>query len=78
MADYYAEIALYRDKVASMVAENEEQLVYVVTSAVHDVDWRYALQDGSLSSDVNDDEARSKIIERLRQLADAIENGEIT
>ena len=74
MSDYHTSADISRGHMATMLGENDEQFVHVITSAICDVYWHGALDQGQLGDDVKPQVA----IDRLRELADAIEAGEIT
>lgn len=74
MSDYDFDTSVGRDQMASKLSQNEEQFIYVITSAVNDVDFEDALKEGEIDGSTNQQE----IVHRLRALADAIESGNIT
>lgn len=78
MSDYHFEAALLRGNLASMLAANEEQFVFVLTNALCCVDFDEAMEAAELGDDVEDDQDRGALILRLRELANAIEEGRIT
>lgn len=73
MSDYTIEADVLRGQMARYLASNTEQFLYVLSEALCDVDVADVIGEGSLSHDATpEDTAR-----RLRQLANAIEAGEV-
>lgn len=74
MTDYNFQASVLRDELANQLSTNGEQFVYVVSSALCDVDFDEAMQSGELGYDADPEET----VRRLRRLADAIEAGRLT
>lgn len=76
MSDYYAEVGLSRDQMAEMLRNDDEQLIYVITSALNGpIDD--ALEMGQIDPDADNEIDRGAIILNLRAIANAIEDGQI-
>ena len=74
MSDYSTDVGFLRGQMASMLANNTEQFVWVITNALAEADLDQSIDEGQLGDDTNAEEA----IDGLRRLADAIEAGQIT
>lgn len=76
MSDYYAEVGLSRNQMAEMLRNDDEQLIYVITSALNGpIDD--ALEMGQIDPDADNEIDRGAIILNLRAIANAIEDGQI-
>ncbi len=76
MTDYSFENYVSRDAVSGELGKNEEQFVYVISEAILDIDLDEAIECGELSSTAEN--YPDDVVKKLRQLADAIEEGKIT
>lgn len=76
MSDFDTEetMLLSRDRVASMLAENSEQFIYTITAAIEGVDLAEALECGQLGKGAE----AGGIVLSLREIANQIENGNVT
>lgn len=74
MSDYTIEADLLRGQMAQKLAWNEEQFFWVVTEAISDVDFDEALDMAQLG----DGAVPGRCVARLRQMADAIEAGDVS
>ncbi|MBW4972111.1 hypothetical protein KZZ08_00680 [Roseovarius mucosus] len=74
MTDYNFQASMLRGEMADQLSTNAEQFVYVLSTALCDVDFDEALEAGVLGDDANPKET----VRRLRRLADAIEEGELS
>lgn len=76
MSDYYAEVGLSRDQMAEMLRNDDEQLIYVITSALNgNIDD--ALEMGQIDPDADNEIDRGALVLNLRAIANAIEDGQI-
>lgn len=79
MSDYSIDCRISRGEMASALSDNEEHLVYVLSEALWGMDMDYAIELGSLPDEIVDDEpSKKQLVDKLRRLADAVENGEVT
>lgn len=74
MSDYLIEAQMLRGEMARHLAGNEEQFLYVLSTALCDVDVADVIAQGRLSEDATPEDT----VRRLRQMADAIEAGEVS
>ena len=74
MSDYNFDVDVLRGQMAHQIAMNEEQLIWVLTTAINDCDWASAIEMGQLGDDIKPDE----VVERLNQLSDMISQGAIS
>ena len=74
MTDYTFDNYVGREQMASQLANNEEQFLYVVTGATKYVDLKSAML-FDIADWVATPEDRAKVADRLREIADRVENG---
>lgn len=76
MSDYDFSVSILRDQMAQELRHNDEQLIYVIASALSGGGVDDAIALGSLEEDAAED--KDRIVANLRQIADAIESGEVS
>ncbi|MEM1077432.1 MAG: hypothetical protein AAGI09_02795 [Pseudomonadota bacterium] len=74
MSDYSTEVYLLRGELARMLAQNDEQFIYVLTEALSDIDDEEIIELGNLSENADP----QGCVNTFRRLADAIERGEVS
>ena len=81
MSDFKPSVSLTAEHVANLVGRNPEKLVFTTTMAIMTADaleWREAVQKGYLSMDIDEQPSKGILANRLRQLADAIDRGDVS
>jgi len=76
MSDYYMNLGVLRDTMAEALRENDEQLVYVIVSALTGGPVDEAIRMAMLPADCSQTD-RAQVVENLRNIARAIEDGVI-
>ena len=76
MSDYYMYLGVTRDRMGEALRENDEQLIYVIASALAGGPVDDAIELGTLPD--LDDRDTDQVVENLRRIADAIEQGEVS
>lgn len=77
MSDYQTEVGITRDRMSAMLLNNDEQLAYVICEALACfADLQPVIDLGELGPDAALDP--KAVVDHLRTIADAIENGEIS
>ena len=76
MSDYYMNLGVLRDTMGEALRENDEQLIYVIASALAGGPVDDAIDLGTLPD--LDDHDVDQLVENLRRIADAIEQGEVS
>jgi hypothetical protein len=76
MSDYNTVVGISRDKMAEMLCNDDEHLIYVITSALNgNIDD--ALEMGQIDPDADNEIDRGALVLNLRAIANAIEDGQI-
>lgn len=74
MTDYNFDVDVLRGRMASALAANDEQFIFVLTNAIANVSLDDAIEFGELGDEADAD----IVVIALREIADAIEDGKIT
>lgn len=74
MSDYSTDTDILRDRMADMLAGNEEQFIYVLSSALNQVAADDLIDQGMLADDVDTE----LVVHNLRLIASAIEHKNVT
>lgn len=74
MSDYHTETGILRGQMATMLAENTEQLAFVISNAMSQITADDVIETGQLGDEADPELA----VFNLRKIADAIERGSLS